>query len=91
MTAKKVRDVLGDPGSWPHFRYGPGSGLPDLERATLKSVSENGVELNVAIDSNGQEYRSTFHLLDAKDRQAVFRVLQVAKGSRIEDVGDFEI
>lgn len=73
---RTIRDVLGDPESWPNFRDG-GWGIPDVSGATVVGAREaEPDELRIAIEVRGQILHSTFAISDANERQRILRVLQ---------------
>ena len=72
MTPRTVRDAIGDPESWPNYRYG-GSRMPTLRGAKIVSVRPvDPDELQVTIEAHGQTLASTFVL---EDRDLRLRVL----------------
>jgi len=74
MTPRTVRDVLGDPQSWPNYRYG-GARMPQLRGAKIRSVRPvDPDELQVTIEVHGQSLASTFVL---EDRDLRLRVLDL--------------
>ncbi len=89
MVAKTIRNVLGDPGSWPNSSWGPGDIVPNFKRATLESISEAPGGVTVAFLSNGKQYVSTLAVGD--EREAVLRRLRDAKGQRLQYVLDWEV
>ncbi len=72
MTPRTVRDVIGDPATWPNYRYG-GSRMPNLRGAKIVSVRPvDPDELQVSIAAHGQTLASTFVI---EDRDVRIRVL----------------
>jgi hypothetical protein len=72
MAPRTVRDVIGDPESWPNYRYG-GTRMPRLRGAMITSVLPvDPDELQVTIEAHGQTLASTFVL---EDRDLRLRVL----------------
>ena len=78
-----VRDVLGDPRSWPDYCTG-GMGMPLLRGATIVGAREfEPDEIRIVIDAHGQILHSTFFISDRDVRQSLLRVLR--PGVRLED------
>jgi len=74
MAPRTVRDVIGDPESWPNYRYG-GARMPPLRGAKIRSVRPvDPDELQVTIEAHGQTLASTFVL---EDRDLRLRVLEL--------------
>jgi hypothetical protein len=72
MAPRTVRDVIGDPESWPNYRYG-GARMPQMRGAKIRSVRPvDPDELQVTIEVHGQTLASTFVL---EDRDLRLRVL----------------
>ena len=81
--SQTVRDVLGDPRSWPDYLTG-GMTMPLLRGATIVSAREvEPDEIRIVIDAHGQSLRSTFFVSDRDVRQSLLRVLR--PGVRLED------
>lgn len=79
MAARTVRDVIGDPESWPNYRYG-GSRMPQLRGAKIVSVRPvDPDELQVTIEAHGQTLASTFVV---EDRDVRLRVLALLEPGR---------
>jgi hypothetical protein len=75
MAPRTVRDVLGDPESWPNYRYG-GTRMPLLRGAKIVSVRPvDPDELQVTIEAHGQRVASTFVLGDRDLRLRVQALL----------------
>ena len=89
MAARRIREVLGDPGSWPNFRWGWDIVPPNFKQATFESISEAPRGVTVAFRSNGNQYVSTLAVGD--EREAVLQRLKDAKGQRLQYVLDWEI
>ncbi len=92
MGKKTLRDVVGEwpPGAWYRSYSHSDQLLPDLENATIKSVSRRDDEVNLTIESNG-EFSSTFPVVDEDKRRRVLEILSDAKGQKLVSVGDSEI
>ena len=83
---KRIRDVLGDPESWPNYRSG-GWGMPLLRGATIVGAREaEPDELRLAIDVRGQILHSTFVINDRDVRHRLLEILQ--PGLELEDCLD---
>jgi len=75
MTPRTVRDVIGDPESWPNYRYG-GTRMPQLRGAKIRSIRlVDPDELQVSIEAHGQILASTFVLEDRDLRLRVHDLL----------------
>ena len=75
MTPRTVRDVIGDPATWPNYRYG-GSRMPNLRGAKIVSVRPvDPDELQVSIAAHGQTLASTFVIEDRDVRVRVLALL----------------
>lgn len=75
MAPRTLRDVIGDPASWPNYRYG-GSRMPQLRGAKIRSVRPvDPDELQVTIEAHGQTMASTFVLEDRDLRLRVQALL----------------
>ena len=75
MTPRTVRDVIGNPESWPNYRYG-GTRMPRLRGAKIVSVRPvDPDELQVTIEAHGQTLASTFVLEDRDLRLRVQALL----------------
>jgi hypothetical protein len=86
---KTIRDVLGDPGSWPNYRGG-GFGMPLLRGATIVSAVEaEPDELRIAVGARGKIMHSTFVIADRDERQRVLEILQ--PGLQLADCLDHAI
>jgi hypothetical protein len=76
LMKRTIRDVLGDPQSWPNYRNGAW-GRPLLQGATIVSASEaEPDELRVAIEADGQMMHSTFVITDRDVRHRLLEILQ---------------
>lgn len=89
MAPRTVRDVIGDPESWPNYRYG-GTRMPQLRGAKIRSVRPvDPDELQVTIEAHGQTLASTFVL---EDRDLRLRVLALlVPGAELAVVLDQEL
>jgi hypothetical protein len=86
---KTLRDVLGDPESWPNYRNG-GWGMPLLRGATIVSASEGEPdELRIAIEARGKMMHSTFVIADRDVRHRLLEILQ--PGVLLEDSLDHSL
>jgi hypothetical protein len=75
MAPRTVRDVIGDPESWPNYRYG-GARMPILRGAKITSVRPvDPDELQVTIEAHGQTLASTFVIEDRDLRLRVQALL----------------
>lgn len=82
--AQTVRDVIGDPASWPDYREG-GMRMPLLRGATIVGARETEPdELRLVIDARGQLIHSTFVIADRDVRQRLLEILQ--PGLCLEDI-----
>ena len=78
-----VRDVIGDPASWPRYREG-GMRLPLLRDATIVAARESEPdEVRLAIDARGHVLHSTFVIADRDVRHRLLEILQ--PGLLLED------
>jgi hypothetical protein len=74
--ARSLRDVIGDPESWPNYREG-GWGMPLLRGATIVGASEaEPDELRIAIEARGKMMHSTFVIADRDVRHRLLEILQ---------------
>jgi hypothetical protein len=81
---KTVRDVLGDPASWPDYRVG-GTDMPLLRGATLIGAREmEPDELRIVIEARGKVLHSTFVVEDRDVRQRLLEILQ--PGLSLDDI-----
>jgi hypothetical protein len=75
MAPRTVRDVIGDPESWPNYRFG-GTRMPQLRGAKIVSVRPvDPDELQVIIEAHGQKLASTFVVEDRDLRLRVQALL----------------
>ena len=89
MTPRTVRDAIGDPESWPNYRYG-GARMPNLRGAKIKSVLPvDPDELQLTIEVHGQILASTFVIEDRDLRLRVFALL--VPGSELTAALDQEL
>jgi hypothetical protein len=73
---RTIRDVLGDPESWPNYRAGEWR-MPLLSGATIVSAHEaEPDELRLAIEARGVILHSTFVIHDRDVRHRLLEVLQ---------------
>ena len=80
---KTVRDVLGDPKSWPDYQIG-GSGMPLLRGATIVGLREfEPDELRIVIDARGHVFHSTIVIADRDVRQRLLEIMR--PGQLLED------
>jgi hypothetical protein len=80
---KRIRDVLGEPESWPNYRAG-GLGMPLLRGATIVAASAHEPdELRIVIDARGKILHSTFIVADRDVRHRLLEILQ--PGLLLED------
>lgn len=80
---RTIRDVLGDPETWPNYRNGAW-GRPLLHDATIVSASETEPdELRIAIEAHGQMMHSAFVITDRDVRHRILKILQ--PGVSLED------
>lgn len=83
---KTVRDVLGDPASWPDYQLG-GTDMPLLRGATIVAARESEPdEIRIVIETRGQVLHSTFVIEDRDERQRLLEILQ--PGLTLEDALD---
>lgn len=83
MMTRIIRDVLGEPESWPNYRAG-GWGMPLLRGATIVGAREaEPDELRIVIDARGQILHSTFVIADRDVRHRLLEILQ--PGVLLED------
>ena len=81
---KTVRDVIGDPASWPDYREG-GTQMPLLRGATLIGAREvEPDELRIVIETRGKVLHSTLVVEDRDVRQRLLEILQ--PGLSLEDI-----
>ena len=89
MARRTVRDVIGNPESWPNYRYG-GSRMPVLRGAKIKNVRPvDPDELQVTIEAHGQTLASTFVVEDRDVRLRVQSLL--VPGAELTSVLDQEL
>jgi len=75
---KTVRDVLGDPETWPNHRNGVW-GRPVLRGATIVNAGEGEPdEVRVTIEADGQMMHSNFVIADRDVRHRLLEILQPA-------------
>jgi hypothetical protein len=73
---RTIRDVLGDPESWPNYRNGAW-GRPVLRGATIVNASEaEPDELRLAIEASGQMMHSVFIVANPDERHRLLEMLQ---------------
>lgn len=73
---RRIRDVLGEPESWPNYLAG-GFGMPLLRGATIVAALEaEPDELRIAIDARGHILHSTFVIADRDQRHRLLEILQ---------------
>jgi hypothetical protein len=78
LMPQTVRDLLGDPQTWPDYRTG-GMRMPLLRGATIVGAREvDPDEIRIIIDAHGQILHSTFFIADRDVRQSLLRILQPA-------------
>ena len=83
---KTIRDVLGDPESWPNYRNGMW-GRPVLRGATIVNAGEaEPDEVRVTIEAEGQMLHSNFAITDPEVRHRVLEILQ--PGLELQDCLD---
>ena len=71
-----MRDLLGDPESWPNYRNGMW-GRPVLRGATIVNAGEaEPDEVRVTIEADGQMMHSNFVIADRDVRHRVLEILQ---------------
>ena len=79
MDSKTVRDVIGEPESWPNFMYWECKKSQDMRGATITEVFASGDQL--AIQTKGAvcgDTFSTFVIEDKALRDRVIRILRPA-------------
>jgi hypothetical protein len=80
---RTIRDVLGDPESWPNYRNGVW-GRPVVRGATIVNASEaEPDEVRVTIEADGQMMHSNFVIADRDVRYRILEILQ--PGVLLED------
>ena len=85
MNAKTVRDVLGEPESWPNTMNGKAPGVPNMEGATIWGVIACGSEL--AVHTVGAVSGPTFSVFVIEDRELRERtVLALKLGAPVREV-----
>ena len=78
-----VREVLGDPQSWPDYRTG-GMEMPPLRGATIVGAREvEPDEIRIVIDAHHRMIHSTFFVDDRDVRESLLRILR--PGVKLED------
>lgn len=86
---RTVRDVLGDPESWPNYREGAWV-MPLLRGANIVAARETEPdELRIAKDARGKVFHSTFFIADRDVRQRLLEILQ--PGRLLRDCLDHEL
>ena len=80
--SQTVRDVIGDPASWPHNLEG-GVRMPLLGDATIVAAHESDPDDRLAIDARGHVLHSTFVIADRNVRHRLLEILQ--PGLLLED------
>jgi hypothetical protein len=89
VMTRTIRDVLGDPESWPNYRSGAW-GMPLLRGATIVSALEvEPDELRIAIEVRGQMMHSTFSVADRDVRHRLLEILQ--SGVKLADCLDHSL
>ena len=90
MDKKRVRDVIGEPDSWPNTLGVAGEGPSDIRGATIAQVINAGNDL--AIRTEGGACGATFSIIAVEDkdlRDGVAHALQV--GLDVHEAADTEI
>lgn len=77
MNAKTVRDVLGEPESWPNSMNGDWQGIPNMKGATIWDVIAAGNE--VAVQTKGAVCGPTFTVFIIEDRNLRERTVRALK------------
>lgn len=79
-----LRDVLGDPKSWPYCISDERDGIPDLRKATVLDVFITAQRLFIYLrESTGTEAVAVFHIEDQDLRERAKQSLPI--GAQVED------
>jgi hypothetical protein len=90
MTARTVRDVIGEPSSWPNSIWGNLKGLPDMQGATVSEVMTSGTE--IAVQTHGAASGDTFSAFVIEDsgiRDRTFRAIR--RGMTVDEAAAAKI
>lgn len=77
MDTKTVRDVLGEPESWPNSMNGDRQGIPNMKGATIWDVIAAGNE--VAVHTQGAVCGPTFSVFIIEDQDLRERTVRALK------------
>jgi len=72
MDKKSVRDVIGEPESWPNHLYVAGEGPTDIRGATISQVFTAGND--IAVCTHGGACGATFSIFAVEDKELRERV-----------------
>jgi len=85
MDAKTVRDVLGEPESWPNSMNVDGQQIPNMNGATIWDVIASGNEL--AVQTKGAACGPTFSVFIIEDPDLRERTVRALKlGAPVSEV-----
>ena len=77
MNVKTVRDVLGEPESWPNAMNGDWQGIPNMEGAKIWDVIATGNE--VAVHTQGAVCGPTFSVFLIENQELRERTVRALK------------
>jgi len=77
MEAKTVRDVLGEPESWPNSMNGDSHGILDMRGATISDVISSGDE--IAVHTQGGADGPTFSVFVIEDENLRTQMLRALR------------
>lgn len=77
MDKKQVRDVIGEPESWPNFMHEEWQGLQDMHGATIADVFAAGDQ--IAIQTKGAVCGETFSTFVVEDKELRDRLRQLLR------------
>jgi hypothetical protein len=77
MDIETVRDVLGEPESWPNSMNGDCRGIPNMQGATISDVIASGNE--VAVHTQGGVDGPTFSVFVIEDEDLRARMLRALR------------
>lgn len=90
MDAKVVRDVIGEPETWPNHFHVAGEGPTEIRGATISQVFSAGN--NIAVCTEGGACGATFSVFAVEDKELRERVERVLRsGLEVHEAATAEI
>ena len=90
MDTKRVRDVIGEPESWPNTLQVAGEGPTDIRGATIAQVITAGND--IAIRTEGGACGATFSIIAVEDNDLRNRVARALRlGTDVHEAAAAEI